>query len=64
MTTITSYEMFMKTIKDLSKSQGFYSRAYENLLELSEEDRTHMKEYINTNYDFTEPIDVILFMEQ
>lgn len=55
----------LRTIENLSFSQGFYSRLYANLLELMETDKQAFNdcmEYLE-NQGFNDPIDLILFLE-
>ena len=60
---LTSWELFTKTIKDLSTAQGFYSRLQKQLDEMSPDELERAKELINKE-DFKDSIDVILFLEQ
>lgn len=57
----TNYELFFSTIKDLSKSQGFYSRLYDRLMNLEEDERL---ELINQLPNFEGACDVIFWIEQ
>lgn len=60
----TSFDIFISTIADLSKSQGFYQRMYNGIQEMSLDEFSDLKEMINHTYDFKEPIDVIMALEQ
>ena len=60
---LTSWELFTKTIKDLSTSQGFYSRLQRQLDEMEPDELERAKELINKE-DFKQPVDVILYLEQ
>ena len=55
----------IEVIKDLSKSQGFYSRLYQNILELKENDEEAFNEWCKETerMNFKEPIDVVLYFE-
>ena len=60
---LTNYEMFLKTINSLRYSQGFYSRLARDLEEMSEEDRENLKNEINSQPQFNNEVDVVLFLE-
>lgn len=60
---LTSWELFTKTIKDLSTAQGFYSRLQRQLDEMSPDELERAKELINKE-DFKQPVDVVLYLEQ
>lgn len=57
----TNYELFFSTIKDLSKSQGFYSRLHNELMNLEEDRRLKL---INQLPDFKDSLDVIFWLEK
>lgn len=60
---LTNYEMFLKTVNSLRYSQGFYSRLARDLEEMSEEDRENLKNEINSQPQFNNEVDVVLFLE-
>lgn len=60
---LTNYEMFLKTVNSLRYSQGFYSRLAHDLEEMSEEDRENLKNEINSQPQFNNEVDVVLFLE-
>lgn len=60
---LTNYEMFLKVVNSLRYSQGFYSRLARDLEEMSEEDRENLKNEINSQPQFNNEVDVVLFLE-
>lgn len=60
----TNFEVFMETVKNLSSSQGFYSRLWNTICEMSEDDLDRAKEQLN-NLDtkFNDSVDVVMFLE-
>lgn len=68
MTTIeqkkmSNYKLFFDTIKDLSKSQGFYYRLFKQLISVDIDEDKRI-ELINKLPDFKDSVDVILWLEQ
>lgn len=59
----TSWNVYVDTIKSLSKSQGYYSRLWDWLQGMNEEELSAREAYINEHCNFTDPIDVILALE-
>lgn len=62
--TKTNWDVFYNTIKDLSGSQGFYSRLY-STIESWDADTLKEKMDMVNNLDtkFNEPVDVVLYLE-
>ena len=62
--TKTNWDVFYNTIKNLSGSQGFYTRLY-NEIESWDADTLKEKIDIVNNLDtkFNEPVDVVLYLE-
>ena len=60
-TKTQNYDLFYKTIKSLSYSQGSYGRLLREIDSLGEEDKQNLVDQLP---DFKEPVDVILFIEQ
>lgn len=58
-----NYTMFVNTINTLKSSQGFYSRLANQLNEMSEEDKEHLKEHLNAQPKFNDQLDVVMFLE-
>lgn len=58
-------EQILDTIKDLSRSQGLYSRIYEAIQSLKEADPDQYDYFMNhlVNQQFTNPVDLVLFFE-
>lgn len=58
-------EQIRSTIKDLAKSQGFYSRIERQLSCMEEEDPEEYKEVMETLYQqhFKDAVDMILYFE-
>jgi hypothetical protein len=52
-------------IEDLSRSQGFYGRLYERLLELQEEGGENWDNVVETfeRQNFKDTLDLVLFLE-
>lgn len=59
----TSFDVFIDTITELAESQGFYSRIYDRMAEMSLDELEDMKVAINAQYNFKEPVDVIMALE-
>lgn len=59
----TSYDIFVQTIKGLASSQGFYSRMYTNLCDMSDEERNELRDTINKEHNFKDSLDVIMWLE-
>ncbi len=59
-------EQILEIILDLSRSQGFYGRLYEELITLKEECTPAWNVVVETleAQDFKEPLDLILYLEQ
>ena len=58
-------EEIVKSIKDLAKSQGFYGRLLENLMDLQENDLegyNRVKEELESK-NFKDVVDLILYIE-
>ena len=55
----------LDTIKDLSHSQGLYSRIYEYLMKLRREYPLEYDTYMNhlVNQQFETPVDLVLYFE-
>lgn len=59
----SNYEMFLDCVNSLKNSQGFYSRLARDLNEMDEEDKEALKEHLNNQPQFKDPVDVIMFIE-
>ena len=55
----------LDVIRDLSHSQGFYSRLYETVLELKQNDEAAFNEFAKVveAQNFRDSVDVVLFFE-
>lgn len=53
-------------IRELSHSQGFYSRMYRNILDLKETNEEAFNDWCREveSKNFKEPVDVVLYFEQ
>ena len=62
--TKTNWDVFYNTIKNLSGSQGFYSRLYDTIESWDADTLKEKMDMVN-NLDtkFNEPVDVILYLE-
>jgi len=56
-------DMIMDTIRELSKSQGFYGRLYNAICELDDEQYAELKQELESQ-NFKSKLDVILYFEQ
>lgn len=58
-------EQILKTIEDLSHSQGFYSRLYAEIKRIEVEEPEEYELYLTIleRYKFKDPVDLILFFE-
>lgn len=57
-----NHKLFGLTVVDLKDSQGFYSRLYRNVNEMSE-DNFEQLFYMLEKQNFKDPLDVILWLE-
>jgi hypothetical protein len=55
----------LEVIKDLAKSQGFYSRLYERIEEMQKYDPFNFQTFksIMEQQNFKDPVDIVLFFE-
>ena len=55
----------LDVIRDLSHSQGFYSRLYETILEVKQNDEAALNEFAKAveAQNFRDSVDVVLFFE-
>lgn len=60
---MTSFEVFRSTIEKLSGSQGYYVRAYNTYLDMTEEEKINLENYINLNKNYKDSIDVVMGLE-
>lgn len=60
---MSNYEMLLKTVNTLKYSQGFYSRLARDINEMSDEERKQLEEHINSQPQFKDEVDVVLFLE-
>lgn len=60
---MTSFEIFIDTIEKLADSQGFYTRVYSTYLDMTEEEKINLENYINLNKKYNDSIDVIMDLE-
>ena len=62
---VTNFKLFLSTVKELSNSQGFYSRLQNQINEWTEEQFNQARDYFNgLNQKFKDGVDVVLFLEQ
>ncbi len=54
-------KQILKTIKNLSKSQGFYERLYNKLIDGSEESEAYLEELVEQK--FKNAVDLVMFIE-
>lgn len=64
MTQKSNYEIFLDTVECLKTSQGFYSRIDKTLHEMSEEAKEEVKQTLNSQPQWSNQIDCILYLEQ
>lgn len=60
---MTSFEIFIDTIKKLAGSQGYYTRVYNAYLNMSDFEKVILENYINLNKNYKDSIDVIMDLE-
>lgn len=60
---MTSFEIFINTIKSLAGSQGYYTRTYNTYLNMSDTEKSNLENYINLNKSYNDSIDVIMDLE-
>lgn len=60
---MTSFEIFINTIEKLAGSQGFYTRAYDTYLNMTDDEKLNLENYINLNKKYDDSIDVIMDLE-
>lgn len=60
---MTSFEIFINTIRSLAGSQGCYERAYNTYLNMSDTEKINLRNYINLNKSYKDSIDVIMDLE-
>ena len=55
----------LDTIKDLGRTQGFYSKLYSRLMSLRITDREYFNQFMNhlVNQQFANSVDVVLYFE-
>lgn len=60
----SNFEMFVDTVNSLAGSQGFYSRIASGIADMSEHELSELKEHLNgLDVQFTNPVDVVMFLE-
>ena len=60
----TNYGLFLNVVSSLKNSQGFYSRLYNQIQKMNEEQRLELEEQINNiEPKFKDVVDVILYLE-
>lgn len=59
----SSFEIFINTVKILAGSQGCYTRAYDEYLNMTDTEKINLENYINLNKKYDDAIDVILDLE-
>ena len=59
-------EQILDIILELSHSQGFYGRLYEDLMDIKDTDEIAWSSIVETleAQNFKEPLDLILYLEQ
>lgn len=60
---MSNYEMLLKVVNSLKYSQGFYSRLARDINEMSDEERKQLEQNINSQPQFKDEVDVVLFLE-
>lgn len=60
----TNFEILMDTINTFKYSQGFYGRLERDIKELSEEELEDFKNQINSERQFNDILDCVLYLEQ
>ena len=56
--------MFVNTVNSLAGSQGFYSRIASRIADMNDYELNELKEHLNgLDVQFTNPVDVVMFLE-
>lgn len=58
-------EEILNAIKSLAKSQGFYGRLYERIMEVKEENEENFNEFMLQleNENFSDTLDLVMYFE-
>lgn len=59
----SSFEIFINTVKTLAGSKGYYTRAYNTYLNMTDTEKINLENYINLNKKYNDAVDVILDLE-
>lgn len=60
----TNYQIFLETINCLKCSQGFYSRLARDVAELNDEGKKQLEAELNSQPQWNDTLDCVLFLEQ
>ena len=60
----SNYDLLLEVVNTLKYSQGFYSRLARDLNDMTDEERTDLKEDLNSLPQWKDRIDCILYLEQ
>ena len=60
---MTNYEIFLRTVDTLKSSQGFYSRISRILSEMCNEQKEMLKKQLNSEPQWSDDVDCVLYLE-
>lgn len=60
---MSNYELFISTVENLKHSQGFYSRIANHIDNMSDNEKTELKEQLNKLPKFKDSLDVVMYLE-
>ena len=60
---MNNFDLFMDTVKMLSSSQGFYSRLWSRVQEMSEDELDELREVLAQQEEWHDSVDVVMFLE-
>lgn len=63
-TNKTNFNLLVDTVNKLASSQGCYSRLARTIGQMDNDELNNFKQYVNSQPQFRDHLDVILFLEQ
>lgn len=61
---MSNYELFISTVESLKHSQGFYSRIANHIDNMSDDEKSELKEQLNNlSTQFKDSLDVVMYLE-
>ena len=59
----TNFDLFIDTVNTFKYSQGFYSRLARQIDEWTDDERLQAEEYFNSQTQWNDTLDCVLFLE-